>query len=69
MFGRKKEPKEKPKYSVYVGWGGSSSLYYVFEYRIRDNGVVEFRTEEGMVTLIPGVDCMIKGGKWNSSSE
>jgi len=73
MFGKKKEPKEpkeKPQYHAYVGWGGSSSMYYVYEYRLLDNGVVELRTKgHGKITLMPGTSCMITGGKWNSSSE
>jgi len=69
MFGSKKEPKEKPKYSIRIGVGGSSSCYYdVFEYRIV-NGIVEFRTTEGKVIITPGTPCMIRGGEWNSSSK
>lgn len=71
MFGKKKEPKEpkKPKeetkYWAYVGWGSSSSSYAIYEYKLLDNGVVELRTDHGLVTLMPGTPCRIHGGKWN----
>lgn len=70
MFGSKKEPKEKPQYTAYVGLGGGRYVYRIFEYRLLDNGIVELRTDgHGMIALMPGTSCMIEGGEWNSSSE
>ncbi len=70
MFGKNKEPKEKPKYTAKIGTGGESASYYdVFEYRMLDSGIVELRTNCGVITLMPGTPCIITGGKWNPSSE
>lgn len=69
MFGKNKnkKPKEKAKYYAFIGV--SNSYYHVYEYQILDNGVVELRTTDGKITLMPGTSCKIHGGKWNSSSE
>jgi len=62
MFGRNtvKVKKEKTKYWVYV----LKNAYQAYEYRLLDNGVVELRTNQGLITLMPGTPCMIHGGKW-----
>ena len=69
MFGSKKEPKEKPKYKAWVGYGSSYDFFDVYEYRLLDTGVVEFRTPGGKIAIMPGTPCKICGGIWNNSSE